>query len=145
VGDDGEGGGLVIDMLIQFDIPGEMMTLNKLPGTPYAAKAHRALKNEWLQAAYYAAVEAFPGVGPSGRALPPCDVYVSLPVWGQRIRDAGNWTLTVKPIVDAFVMAGLWVDDGPEWVSEQPVTFRVITDRRQAMRAQVIVRLVERT
>jgi len=134
----------VNDLLISFDVPGEMMTLNKLPGTAWAAKKHRALKNEWMEAAYYAAVAAFKGAGPSGRALPPCDVYVSLPVWGERTRDAGNWTLTVKPIVDAFVMAGLWPDDGPDWVTEQAVTFRVIKDRREAMKAQVIVRLVER-
>lgn len=134
----------MIDMLIEFHVPDELMTLNKLPNSAWQAKKHRGVKNEWKNAAYFAAVAAFPGQGPTGRGLPPCDVFVSLPVWGERVRDAGNWTLTVKPIVDGFVLAGLWEDDGPDFVTEQPVSFRVIKNREEAMKAKVIVRLVER-
>lgn len=133
-----------MELTIMFDLPGEFLTLNKMPNTRWQAKAHRDTKNKWYDAAYYAAVQAFPGKGPSGRALPPCDAYISLPVWGGRVRDTGNWTPTTKPILDAFVAAGLWEDDGPEYVREQPVTFRTITDRKEWLRSQVIVRLVER-
>jgi len=142
VGDDGTGDGLVNDVLIEFHLPDEIMSLNKLPATRWQAKKHRERKNHWLDAAYYAAVSQLPG-GPSKRRMPPCKVFVSLPVWGQRTRDSGNFTLTTKPILDGLVLAGLWPDDGPEWVAEQPVSFRVIKNREEAMRAKVIVRLVE--
>lgn len=131
------------EVIIEFDIPDEIMTLNKLPGTRWAAKKHRATKNEWLNAAYYAAVAARPG-GPSKRRMGPCEVWISLPVWGQRIRDPGNFTLTTKPIIDGLTLAGVWPDDGPEWVDEKPVAFRVIKNREEAMKGKVIVRLVER-
>lgn len=130
----------MIDMVIEFPLPEELLSLNKLPGTERGARAHRARKNAWFQAAYYAAVAAFPGKGPSERALPPCEVYVSLPVRMERRRDPGNFTLTTKPILDAFVVAGLWPDDNPEWVSEQLVAFRLTAESWPL----VIVRLVER-
>jgi hypothetical protein len=101
------------------------------------------VKNQWWEAAYYAALAAFPGKGPKERAMPPCTVYVSLPVWGARVRDPGNWTPTTKPIIDGITQAGLWPDDGPEWVTEAPVSFRLV-GKEELMRAKVYVRLETR-
>ncbi len=130
--------------MITFQPPGEYLTLNKVPGSRFAARQYRATKNLWYEAAYMAAVQAFPGVGPSKRAMGPSNVYISLPVWGKRTRDPGNWTATTKPIIDGLKDAGLWPDDSPEWVAEQPVTFRVIENRERAYRSDVIVRVEER-
>lgn len=130
-----------MDVTVAFQPPAEYLTLNKMPNTQWQAKAHRGAKNLWREAAYFAAAEAFPGKGPSGRSLPPCDVFFSFPVWGIRTRDTGNWTPTTKPILDGFVDAGVWPDDGPEWVNEHPVTFLVLSDRREWLRSSVVVRL----
>jgi hypothetical protein len=114
-----------------------------MPQSPYAARQRRGVKNQWFEAAFYAAVAAFPGVGPEGRRLPPCNVYVLLPVFGVRVRDPGNWTPTTKPIIDAITLAGVWPDDGPVWVTEMPVSFRQV-GKEDLMTSKVYVRLEPR-
>lgn len=131
------------EVIIEFNVPAETLTLNKLPRTHGSAMKWTRIKNEWKEAAYWAAVAAFPGAGPSRRRMGPCDVYVSLPVHGQRHRDPGNWTATTKPIIDGFVEAGIWPDDHPGWVHEETVSFRPMS-RSELGAARVVVRLVER-
>lgn len=132
------------DVILSFTRPGEPLTLNdSQPQSPYAARQRRGVKNLWKEAAYYAAIGAFPGRGPSMRQLPPSTVYVSLPVWGSRVRDPGNWTPTTKPIIDGLTLAGMWPDDGPEWVTEAPVSFRLVS-KEDLMAAKVYVRLEPR-
>lgn len=133
-----------MNALIEFDIPAEPLSLNKLPGPhPYMQKKWRAQKNEWKNAAYYATVAAFPGVGPEGRRMPPCDVFISIPVVGNYRRDAHNLELTIKPIVDAIVDAGVWPDDTDQWVTMHPPTMRPST-KNEIWREKVYVRLVPR-
>lgn len=103
-------------MIIQFKIPDDPLSLNKMPTTQWKAKKWRATKNAWREATCWAAVAAFPGKGPEGRRMPPCDIYASIPVAGNYRRDFHNLSPTLKPIVDGLVDAGLWVDDTPEYV-----------------------------
>lgn len=133
-----------VEKVIEFDIPGELLSLNKLPNSAGANKVQRALKNEWKEAAQWAAISAFPGVGPSQRFLPPSDLYFSFPVTTNRYRDPGNFTRTTKPIVDAFVAAELWPGDDPRWVTEMPVAFRVVP-AGELWKSKVIVRIVPRS
>lgn len=131
-------------MILEFRRPADPLTLNdSQPHSPYAARQRRGVKNLWKEAAYYAAIAAFPGKGPEGRRMPPCIVYVSLPVTGQRTRDPANWTPTTKPIVDGLTLAGVWPDDGPEWVTEAPVSFRLVP-KGDLMSSKVYVRLERR-
>ena len=108
-------------MIVEFDMPGDMLNLN----------VHRSTRDKmtgvaaWRDVAYYHYAEAFPGVGPSGRAFPsPAEVFTVLPVYGRRRRDPINFAPTVKAIVDGFVLAGAWPDDTPDIVRQHLPTFR---------------------
>ena len=79
----------------------------------------------WRAAAHWGAVNCLDG-GPAARVLPPCDVRVTLPVIGKRRRDASNYHVTVKPIIDGLVDAGVWPDDTAAWADVlQPVLVAV--------------------
>jgi hypothetical protein len=135
-----------MDVVIEFDPPAEPLSLNKLPGTERSARAWRAQKNLWKEAASWATVQAFGALGrhgPSQRAMPPCDVYVSIPVVGNHRRDAHNLEPTVKPIVDAIREQGVWPDDTDEWVRLHTPAMRPCS-RDQWRREKVYVRLVPR-
>lgn len=52
----------------------------------------------------------------------PAAVTVALPVRGHHRRDPANYYPTVKAIVDGLVLAGVWPDDTPDWVTvNEPV------------------------
>jgi hypothetical protein len=74
-------------------------------------------KRAWQEAAFYAWKEH--RLGLAGEALgKPCTVTVHLGFHTNRRRDPHNYVGTVcKWIVDGLVMAGLWPDDNPEYVS----------------------------
>ena len=82
----------------------------------------------WREATYLWALKALPG-GADQRALPPCDVQVTLPFRQARRRDPDNYHATTKWIIDGLgpmtrrgVGAGLWPDDTAEWVTQhQPI------------------------
>jgi crossover junction endodeoxyribonuclease RusA len=62
----------------------------------------------------------------------PALVCVTIPFPDRRRRDPMNYTGTVvKAVVDGLVDAGLWPDDGPEWVEVADPVIVVDTTRRQ--------------
>lgn len=131
--------------MIEFDRPGPPLNLNSLPTTPYRARQWRATKNLWKEASSWATVKAFGDIGLHGaaRAMPPCHVYVSIPVVGNRRRDAHNFHPTIKPIVDALVEQGVWPDDTDEWVVIHAPELRPVP-RAGIANEKVYVRLVPR-
>lgn len=128
-----------MEWVIQFDAPAEAMTMNNDKGR----RDTIAKKMAWRDAAYYAWVEKFPGSGPSGRRIPPCDVFVAFPVAGNRRRDPHNWYPTIKAVVDGITRAGAWPDDTPEFVTTHEPTFLVMPPSRFSY-GKVTIRLVER-
>lgn len=131
------------DVLIEFDPPADALNLNDPDGSPGAMRSRRERKKLWIDAAYWATCAAFPGVGPSGRAMPPCDVYVSLPVPGNARRDPHNWTPTMKAIIDGVTRASVWPDDNATWVKTHEPDLRVVPPS-ELHRSPVYVRLVPR-
>lgn len=98
----------------------------------------RALAADWRDRAYFAWVEQFPGEGPSGRSIPPAEVFVTLPFPNRRRRDPINFAKTVKHIVDGIQMAGAWPDDTPDWVTQHIPTLTIVPG------GQVLIRVIER-
>lgn len=93
---------------IEFPAPAPLLNLNDRMHWRKKATRMRA----WRDAAKAGAVKA--KVGPQW----PSVVSVSLPVRapGAR-RDPHNFVLTVKPIIDGLVDAGLWPDDHSGYVA----------------------------
>lgn len=127
--------------MIEFHRPAEPLNLNRMPGSDFGKRQWRHTKNLWLEAAYFGACAAFPGKGPEGRAMPPCEVFISIPVVGNFHRDPHNLDPTKKPIIDGLVQAGVWPDDNSEWVHTNELSLRVVT-QQQLPREKVYVRLV---
>jgi len=123
-----------VDVSIMFTVPGALLSMNQ-----HQSYSNRKLEQAWRDAAYYKYIEAFPGVGPSGRLLPPCHVYTALPVPDRRRRDPINFAATVKRIVDGITIAGAWPDDTPEFVTQHVPSFRLSKDQL------VVVRITSRT
>lgn len=96
-------------MRIAFPPPAPAWSINEERRRHWSFR-HRAAA-AWREAAFWYARAA--RVGPQ----PPSVVDVTLPVVGARRRDPANWSPTVKAIVDGLVLAGLWPDDGPDWVA----------------------------
>ena len=134
-----------MNVLVAFDPPAPPVTSNDRNGSAFRRRDIVSRKNLWLEAAYFATCAAFPGVGPDGRVMPPCDVFVSIPVFGERSRDPGNWYPTVKAIVDGIRMAGVWPDDNQMWVTTHEADLRVVRTRAEMVSAQVLVRLAPRS
>lgn len=135
-----------MNVLIEFDRPAEPLNLNQIPATRYAAKQWRAAKNSWKDATAWAGMKAFSDLGllgPKARAMPPCHFYMSIPVWGNRRRDAHNWHPTAKPCVDALVELGVWPDDTDEWVLVHTPDLRPVS-RETLATEKVYIRLVPR-
>ena len=122
-------------MLVVFDAPGDLLSMNGKKNM-----ASRKLEQAWRDAAYWAYCATFPGVGPSGRVMPPCIVHTLLPTKVDRGRDPANFQATVKRIVDGITRAGAWPDDTPDWVDQRNPKFY----RDESPRQQVIIRLEPR-
>lgn len=112
-------------VVIEFYAPALPLNANR-----YTTRRQQiADKIEWREAAQWATVAAFPGKGPKGRAMPPCEVLVSIPVRGNLRRDPHNWYPTVKAIVDGVRLAGCWPDDNSDWVKTLEPQLRVTDER----------------
>lgn len=77
---------------------------------------------EWKEVAFYAWKQE--RNGPIGKATSqPCEVVITLQFRGNHRRDPHNYTGTVcKSIIDGLVLASLWPDDTPEWLTlREPV------------------------
>jgi hypothetical protein len=120
------------EWVVTFDAPAPLLSMNQKKNM-----ASRRFEQEWRDAAYYAYVAAFPGMGPSGRALPPCIVHTLLPTRSERRRDPANFQATVKRIVDGIQRAGAWPDDTPDWVDQRNPRFYTDDSPHQT----VIIRL----
>lgn len=129
------------DVVIEFDLPADPLNLNDADGSPGAMRSRRERKKLWQDAAYWGTCAAFPRVGPSGRAMPPCTVHISIPVAGNRARDPHNWVLTSKAVIDGITRAGVWPDDNADWVSHAEPTLRTVKPA-DMYREKVYVRLV---
>lgn len=131
------------DVVIEFEMPCEPLNLNDPDGSTHAMRLRRERKALWIEAAYMATCAAFPAKGPKGRAMPPCDVYVSIPVPGKRNRDPANWNLTSKAVIDGITRAGVWPDDNATWVKTHEPALRPV-EPSTIRREKVYVRLVPR-
>jgi len=120
------------EWIVRFEAPAPLLSMNTKP-----SRQTREFEQAWRDAAYMAYCAAFPGKGPSERALPPCIVHTLLPVRTRTRRDPSNFQATVKRIVDGITMAGAWIDDTPEWVDQLNPRFYHVNTRR----SEVIVRL----
>ena len=121
------------DIMVEFEPPADPISMNDKPWV------QRKATPLWRDAAYMHWCEAFPGVGPSGRAAPaPAEVFVVIPFREHRTRDSINFSRTVKAIVDGMTLAGAWPDDTDEFVTQQtPV---LVVDKL----ANVVVRVCPR-
>ncbi len=75
--------------------------------------------------------------------MPPCHVFVSIPVAGERRRDPHNWYPTIKVCIDSMVTAGVWDDDTKEYVTTHEPDLRVVP-KGELLKSKVYVRLVPR-
>jgi crossover junction endodeoxyribonuclease RusA len=91
---------------IAFPQPAERLSMNDRRHW----RAAVSIKSAWRMAAYAAATNANLG------QLPPSYMRVTFPVKDNRRRDSDNPAPTCKILADAFVTAGLWPDDTPQWV-----------------------------
>lgn len=101
------------EWVLTFPAPAEPLSMNDKDNRSTGRQ-----KQAWRDIAYYLYIEHFPGVGPKGRALPPCDVFTVIPFATNRRRDPINFTRTVKAIVDGIQRAGAWPDDTDEYVTQ---------------------------
>lgn len=122
------------EWIVRFDQPAPLLSMNQKQNME-----QRRHEQTWRDAAYYAFVASWPGVGPAGRVLPPCIVHTVLPVQQERRRDPSNFQATVKRIVDGITRAGAWPDDTPDWVDQRNPSFY----RDPSPRQLVFVRLEE--
>lgn len=99
-----------MSLVIEFAAPGKLLSMNdRMHWRPKAR-----LTADWVAASRLAGQEWRRRT----RWTPaPCTVQLIVPVRDRRRRDPHNYFATVKPVVDGLVLAGVWPDDTPEWVS----------------------------
>jgi hypothetical protein len=101
------------EWVLTFEAPAPLLSMNQKP-----SRTITEYKQAWRDTAYYRYIEMFPGVGPKGRALPPCSVHILLPARTRVRRDSSNFQATVKPIIDGITRAGAWPDDTDHYVDQ---------------------------
>lgn len=109
--------------MIVLDIgvpPTAPLSLNEERTMHWAAVRRRT--HPWRNTTWALAVKAKLKRQVDGHA---CVVTVVLPVADKRRRDPANFYPTVKAVVDGLVMAGVWPDDTPEWVTTTEAVLQV--------------------
>ena len=124
------------EWVISFEMPAPLLSMNQKP-----SRTTTEYKQAWRDTAYYRYIEQWPGVGPKGRALPPCEAHILLPARTRVRRDSANFQATVKPIIDGITMAGAWPDDTDQYVDQLNPKFYFPGRDEKAI---VVIRLVER-
>lgn len=124
------------EWVLTFEAPAPLLSMNQKP-----SRTITEWKMAWRDTAYYRYIEMFPGVGPKGRALPPCAVHILLPCRTKVRRDASNFQATAKPIVDGIQRAGAWPDDTDEYVDQLNPRFYFPA---KGMPMMAVVRMVAR-
>jgi hypothetical protein len=126
----------VSEWVLSFAMPAPLLSMNQKP-----SRTTTEFKQAWRDTAYYRYIEQHPGVGPSGRALPPCIVHTLLPCRTKVRRDSSNFQATVKPIIDGIQRAGAWPDDTDHYVDQLNPRFYYPA---KGMPFMVVIRMVER-
>jgi hypothetical protein len=116
----------------EFEAPAPLLSMNQR-----ASRTRRVYHQTWRDAAFLHYRNTFH----RQLALPPCHVYISLPVTTKVRRDSANFQATVKPIVDGIQRAGAWPDDTDEFTEQCNPTFRKIAKGQPKV---VYVRMIER-
>lgn len=103
--------------------PDEWLTLNR-HGTRGSRFVVQSLKKSWADATTWAARDQLRrSLWWPTRPLPPCRLEWTFQMSTARNRDPDNFILTRKPILDALVREGVWLDDSPEFVSNGEIVF----------------------
>lgn len=92
--------------------PTPPLSINQERTMHWAARNRRL--DPWKITTFWLAKEA---KLPAAIAGAPTTVTVALPVVGDYRRDPANYYPTVKAVVDGLVLAGVWPDDTPEYVT----------------------------
>lgn len=97
--------------------PTAPLSINQERNLHWAARNRRL--DPWKITTFWLAKEARLPAAIDGA---PATITVVLPVRGHYRRDPANYYPTVKAIVDGLVLAGVWPDDTPEYVTvNEPV------------------------
>lgn len=97
--------------------PAAPLSINQERNLHWAARNRRL--DPWKITTFWLAKEA---KLPAAIDSAPATVTVVLPVRGHYRRDPANYYPTVKAVVDGLVLAGVWPDDTPEYVTvNEPV------------------------
>jgi crossover junction endodeoxyribonuclease RusA len=92
--------------------PADPLSINRERTMHWAARARQL--EPWKVTTFWLAKQANLPAAVAGAAA---NVTVALPVRGDRRRDPANFYPTVKAIIDGLVLAGVWPDDTPEYVT----------------------------
>lgn len=92
--------------------PAAPLSINQERNMHWATRSRRL--DPWKVTTFWLAKEAKLPAAVAGR---PATITAVLPVRGHHRRDPANYYPTVKAIVDGLVLAGVWPDDTPEWVT----------------------------
>lgn len=123
-------------MLLRFHPPAPPWSSNEQQRTVRGRIAQHHDKKAWRDGTYYAAKSAFVGVARIRHT--PSYVQVTIPFATNRRRDPSNYVGTVvKAIVDGLVLAGMWPDDNPDWVT--------VVEPLCVMGSEVVVRITPRS
>lgn len=113
-------------LIIRGPQPAPLFNMNKEPSTTRERIQRSKDKVAWRDAVYYATLAEVRRLKLS-LPLAPSNVQIELGVPDARIRDPHNYERTAKPMIDALVLAKLWPDDNPQFVSMQPI--RLVLER----------------
>jgi hypothetical protein len=124
-------------MLISFQAPAKAWSTNA-SGQMHWRKRW-VLVQAWRDAATLAATQTLLGQRPGFKAPTPAVISIDIPFARNARRDPHNYVGTVcKSIVDGLVRAGLWIDDGPDYVSvNEP---RLVIDKDLWVRVTILER-----
>lgn len=92
--------------------PADPLSINQERTMHWAARNRRL--DPWKTTTFWLARQAHLAEAVAGQAA---TITAVLPVRGHHRRDPANYYPTVKAIVDGLVLAGVWPDDTPEFVT----------------------------
>lgn len=107
-----------VTIVLSFPLPGDPPSINKMPRSRGGQIGWSKKRQAWRDCARVTAEEAMAEEPAMFAHLPPSTIQVKIPFDQERTRDPHNYTSTcVKWIVDGLVLAGLWADDNPAYLT----------------------------